>query len=171
MSIADDLTPTERIALLALWRYLHGERKPIGPALLAGLIGVARDTARIILRDLRHKGYVGCDGSRERKTGKAAERWLTDHIKWPASKRKVGTGIPTPEVQGVGTTIPGYNHTRVQRYPGTAIPLKVGTGIPADLGVRQAAPTSEPDTGLQKEGDLGGDEVHIADLLCGEGES
>ena len=31
-----ELTPTERLALLALWRYLGSKKKRIGPSLLAG---------------------------------------------------------------------------------------------------------------------------------------
>jgi|GEM_PF-4605742 len=165
VSIADDLTPTERMALLALWRYLRGERKPIGPALLAGLIGVKRDTARLVLRALRRKGYIGCAGNRQRKTGKAAERWLTDRIKWPTTKRKVGAPIPTPGDRCA--------HTQVSAHPGTGIPERVGTGIPADLGVRQTAALSVPDT-RPKSGGRADDEtsdVEIADVIFGGGES
>jgi len=151
------LTLLERMALLALWRYLGKERKPIGGALLARLIHTTTGTARVILKRLRSKGLVGSDGSRKQKTGKAATRWLTDKIQWPDAKARHGNRCSHPNDGKVGT----------------GAPVKVGTGAPTDLGVRQAAALSVPDT-RPKSGGRADDEtsdVEIADVIFGGGES
>ncbi len=132
---ASGLTPTERLVLLALWRYLGKERKPIGPGLLADLVGTTRDTARNHLKSLRQKGYVGSSGSRGKKTGKVAERWLARKVSWPPKTARVGSGNPTPHGKGVGSGNP--------RGVGSGDPSKVGSGDTADLGVRQAGAPGE----------------------------
>jgi len=115
------------LALLALWRYLGAEHKSIGPALLGALLGTTTETARVLLKRLLKKGYVGSAGKRAKKTGKAAERWLTDKIKWPVG----GNSHSHPTPDRVGTGVP--------RGVGTGVPGKVGTGAPTDLGVRHTS--------------------------------
>ena len=89
----DDLTPSERLALLALWRYFGGKRKQAGPGLLAGLLSVHREVAKTLLRRLQEKGYVGSDGKCGGVSRKGATRWLTRKAKLPRSKQR-GTGVP-----------------------------------------------------------------------------
>ena len=144
---AEGLTPGERMAMLVLWRYLGRKRKPIGPALLAGLLHTTTGTARVLLKRLRHKRFIGSDGSRKEKTGKVAVRWLTDRIAWPFPQDKGGNERSRPNGRGVGT------------------------GAPADLGVRHTPPLADSRQGAKDEdGACGGDAVavNIADLICGE---
>ncbi len=116
-----ELSPSERLVLLTLWRLLGTKQKPIGPGLVAALVGIKRDTARIILRRLRKAGYIA--GRGERETGKVTTRWLTDKIQWPTGGRHLGMGVPTSD------KAPRYADTQ---EVGTGVPRNLGTGVPHD---------------------------------------
>jgi hypothetical protein len=147
VGLAPDLTPTERIALLVLWRFLGRARKPIGPGLVAAVLNCPRNTAGILLKRLRAKGYIGSDGSRKRKSGKAATRWLTDKLAWPFAKPEGGYRRTHPGKREVGTGVPG----------------KVGTGVPTDLRVRHTAPLLSDDAGPPHR------MVNLSEYLCPKG--
>ena len=87
----DDLTPLERITLLALWRYLGGDRKPIGPSLVASLIWTSATHAKSLMRRLREKGYIGSDGRRGNVRRWTANRWITKKAQLPRPR-----GLPGP---------------------------------------------------------------------------
>ena len=90
---AKDLTSQERLALLALWRVLGDERKPVGPGLLAFLIGTTPQHARNILKRLKTEGYLDGRGKANAGRGKCAVRWLTRKAGLPKA-RKRGSGGP-----------------------------------------------------------------------------
>ena len=115
----EGLRPTEKLAMLALWRYLGGDRKSIGPSLLAELIGTTRGYAKNLLARLRSHGFIGSTGKRSKGTGKVAVRWLTGKIKWPLLKGKGAPhGASNPIPGGIGKRVPGGICDQGVRHPG-----------------------------------------------------
>lgn len=80
-----DLTPIQKLALLAVWRYLGGKAGPIGAALLRDLIGVSLGTAKNIFSALQRTGYLSSDGQFTPRHHKRATRGLTKKLRLPAN--------------------------------------------------------------------------------------
>ena len=78
-----DLTPIQKLALLAVWRYLGGKAGPIGAALLRDLIGVSLGTAKNIFSALQRAGYLSSDGRFTPRHHKRATRGLTKKLRLP----------------------------------------------------------------------------------------
>jgi hypothetical protein len=168
---AKDLTPTEKYVLLALWRFLGSEAKPIGPSLVAHLTGTKPSHAKKVLHGLLIKGYITSSGKWASGLQRTATRQLTDKIKWPKryprsnqgrspersprSNRKAEDRYPG---SNQGTSIqersPGGNHRypggNSDRYPGGSTDLIVGQRTtaccPTDGGRRGGDKESVPPT-------------------------
>lgn len=83
-----DLSPREQLALLALWRYLGGQEKKIGAALLADLMRVSVGTAKNLFSALQRTGYLASDGTFARRFHRRATRNLTNKAKLPRLRAK-----------------------------------------------------------------------------------
>ena len=123
----EDLTPTERLALLALWRYLGSDRKCVGPSLLAGWLGIHRTHGKTVLWRLQKKGYIGSSGTAGRGVQPLATRWITDKSQLPRVKKR------------------GPQDNRSERGPqdnraAAKSSRKRGPQSTADLGVRRTDP-------------------------------
>ena len=80
---ADDLTPTQQLALLSLWRLLHSGPKQIGAGLLAALIGVSKGGGKNIFSVLQQKGYIKSNGKFRDGRQDRAWRELTGKLGLP----------------------------------------------------------------------------------------
>ena len=74
---AKDLSSTQQLALLALWRLLRRKPKKIGAGLLAQLIGLEKGTAKNIFSVLQQRGYIKSDGRYRSGRQERALRELT----------------------------------------------------------------------------------------------
>lgn len=155
VGLAADATPTERLALLALWRFLGRERKAVGPRLLAHLVGTSATGAKWLLYRLQAKGYVKSSGARS--TGVVAVRQLTRKVRWPGKGRK----------SVAGTTYFGGDES----VAGTTAKSVAGTST--DQGVRQVRPSrltrTDTPAGVEKPEEPNGPMLKIADVLAGRG--
>lgn len=84
---AADLTPQERLAYLALWRYLGSDTKPLGAALLGKLLSLSTTRAADIFSSLQRKGYLNSTGKFQSQGGRTsrADRGLTEKLSLPKS--------------------------------------------------------------------------------------
>ena len=83
----DELTPTQQLALLALWRLLRNGPKQIGAGLLAALIGVSVSTAKDIFSALQRKGYIKSNGKFRTGRQDRATRELTGKLALPTQRK------------------------------------------------------------------------------------
>lgn len=156
---ADDLTPTQQLALLALWRLLQSGPKQIGAGLLARLIGVSISTAKDIFSALQRNGYIKSNGKFRAGRQDRATRELTGRLQLPTERKSKKFRSSTRD-----------QRRSVVRSSGDD-PIR-SSGDDIDQGVRHAMGAVAGATPMANNGDAQTDDggtVSIADLIAADG--
>ncbi|MCH8852820.1 MAG: hypothetical protein IID41_09250 [Planctomycetes bacterium] len=154
----DDLTSTQQLALLVLWRLLHNGPRQIGAGLLAALMGISTGNARNNLSVLQQRGYIKSSGKFREGRQSRATRELTSKLALPKDR---------------STTEFTSRSSDQKPSPFTSRSSDINTSRSSDidLGVRHTVGIVSVDTPTANNGDgqIAKRTVCIADLIAADG--